>query len=223
MQSNTIQERMLRAMRPAGQAVKPEGWQQQKSANMRQRLVDAAIDRLVENGYIGLTTAAVAERCAVSRGAMHHHFPTRLELVSAVVEQVFYQRMRAFLDDYFAGLAERGDELLIEIACQQHWKSAQSREYAAYLELAVAARTDAELAQFFNPAARRYDEVWASEMIEAFPQWRDKWEMMKLASDFTLALHMGMVLHEPIFGNGDRMEALQAMLVRVLQRHYEQR
>lgn len=223
MQSNTIQERMLRAMRPAGQAVKPEGWQQQKSANMRQRLVDAAIDRLVENGYTGLTTAAVAERCAVSRGAMHHHFPTRLELVSAVVEQVFYQRMRAFLDDYFAGLAERGDELLIEIACQQHWKSAQSREYAAYLELAVAARTDAELAQSFNPAARRYDEVWASEMIEAFPQWRDKWEMMKLASDFTLALHMGMVLHEPIFGNGDRMEALQAMLVRVLQRHYEQR
>lgn len=223
MQSNTIQERMLRAMRPAGQAVKPEGWQQQKSANMRQRLVDAAIDRLVENGYTGLTTAAVAERCAVSRGAMHHHFPTRLELVSAVVEQVFYQRMRAFLDDYFAGLAERGDELLIEIACQQHWKSAQSREYAAYLELAVAARTDAELAQFFNPAARRYDEVWASEMIEAFPQWRDKWEMMKLASDFTLALHMGMLLHEPIFGNGDRMEALQAMLVRVLQRHYEQR
>lgn len=223
MQSKDIQDRMLRAMRPADHGERPERWQQQKSAIMRQRLVDAAIVRLVENGYTGLTTAAVAERCAVSRGAMHHHFPTRIDLVAAVIDHVFYQRMRSFLEGYFAGLAERGEELLVEIACQQHWKSAQSREYAAYLELAVAARTDAELAQFFNPAARRYDEVWTSEMIEAFPQWRDQWDLMKLASDFTMALHMGMLLHEPVFGAGDRTERLQAMLVSVLQQHYADR
>ena len=195
-----MQKRMLSAMRPSGLGEEPARWQQQKSARTRQRLVEAAIDCLVEGGYSRLTTLAVAERTRVSRGAMHHHFPTRMDLVAAVVEHVFYGRMRLFLEDYLSSLASGSEAEMLEIAAAAHWRSVHTREYAAYLELAVASRTDQELDQFFGPVARRYDEVWIAEMIESFPQWRDQWEQMKLASDLVSVMHMGLLLQQPIYG-----------------------
>jgi AcrR family transcriptional regulator len=210
-----MKARMLDAMLPAGQGEEPARWQQQKSARTRLRLIEAATDCLVEGGYSGLTTQAVAERTGASRGAMHHHFPTRLALAAAVVEHVFYERMRLFLEDYLSSRARGSEADQLEIATAAHWRSVQTREYAAYLELAVAARTDRELDQFFGPVARRFDEVWITEMIESFPHWRDQWEQMKRASDFVSALHMGLLLQQPIYGE-ERTNRLHALTGQVL-------
>ncbi|MEO0033879.1 MAG: hypothetical protein RIS94_3637 [Pseudomonadota bacterium] len=214
-----MQTRMLEAMRPSGMAARPARWQQQKSARTRQRLIEAAIECLVQGGYVGLTTQAVAERTGVSRGAMHHHFPTRMELVSAVVEHVFYERMRLFLEDYLGEVARGAVGELVEIAAAAHWRSVQTREYAAYLELAVAARTDTELHGFFGPVEKRFDEVWIGEMIESFPQWRDQWETMKLANDLVTATHMGLLLQRNALGE-ERTDAVHALVNRVLDRLY---
>ncbi|KMS60368.1 TetR family transcriptional regulator [Novosphingobium barchaimii LL02] len=223
MKAQSLQDRMLSALSPEMHAQPPEKWQQRKSALMRERLVSAAIDCLVEGGYPGLTTAAVATACEVSRGAMHHHFQTRMELVSAVVEHAVYHRMRTFLADYFEAVSRRVEEPMIEMAVEAHWRSVQTRDYAAWVELAVAARTDGELAAIFEPAARRYDAVWTSEMIEAFPQWREDWDNLKLAHDFTSAIHMGMLLHAPVFGTGERLERLRHFAARTMQRLSEER
>lgn len=223
MKNEALRDRMLSALWPGHDAEPPAKWQQRKSVKMRERLVSAAVDCLIEGGYPGLTTAAVAGRCKVSRGAMHHHFQTRLELVTSVVEHVVYHRMRAFLADYVDSVANREDERIIELACEAHWRSVQTREYAAYLELATAARTDPELATIFEPAARRYDEIWTSEMIEAFPQWRDRWDMLKLAHDFISAMHMGMILHSHVSGTGERMERLRHFASRTMQELYDRR
>lgn len=219
MTGSTTKTRVLHALLPAGQGAPPARWQQQKSARTRLRIVEAAIDCLVEGGYSGLTTQAVAERTGVSRGAMHHHFATRMDLVGAVIEHVFYQRMRLYLEDYLAEMAQAADADRLEIATAAHWRSLRTREYAAYLELAVAARTDTELDQFFEPVARRYDEVWIAEMIEAFPHWRDQWEQMKLASDFVTALHMGLLLQQPVFGEA-RIKRTQRLADEVLRLVY---
>jgi len=216
MTVEALQDRMLRAINPAHNSSPPKRWQQRKSAETRAKLVEAGVECLVSSGYAGLTTAAVAESCKVSRGTMHHHFATRLELVAAVVEHVFHQRMARFLDDYFSALTDRGDEQMIEVACEAHWRSVQTREYAAYLELAAAARTDAELAALFEPASRRYDDVWTREMIEAFPQWRTHWDALKLANDFTLAIHMGLLLHRPIFADEDRLDRVRKVATEVV-------
>lgn len=222
MNAQSLQDRMLSALAPELHAGPPEKWQQRKSAKMRERLVSAAIDCLVSGGYPGLTTAAVATASDVSRGAMHHHFQTRMELVSAVVEQVVYHRMRTFLDDYFEAVKLRQGEAMVEIACNVHWRSVQTREFAAWLELAVAARTDAELAAIFEPAAQRYDAIWRSEMIEAFPHWREDWDNLKLAHDFTSAIHMGMLLQAPVFGP-ERIERLRDFAAATMQRLSEER
>ncbi|MFT4056517.1 MAG: TetR/AcrR family transcriptional regulator [Novosphingobium sp.] len=227
MKAQDLQDRMLSALMPElharlPESAAPEKWQQRKSALMRDRLVGAAIECLVASGYPGLTTAAVAAACEVSRGAMHHHFATRMELVSAVVDHVVYHRMRTFLADYFDAVSRRTDEPMIELACDAHWRSVQTADYAAWLELALAARTDAELAAIFEPAARRYDAIWSSEMIEAFPQWQEDWANMKLAHDFTSAMHAGMLLHRPIFDD-TRLDRLRRFAARTMQRLSEER
>lgn len=220
MPGSTMQKRMLAAMRPTPLADEPVRWQQRKSAQTRLKMLEAAVDCLVSGGYAGLTTAQVAERAAVSRGAMHHHFATRIELVAAVVDHIFYQRIRLFLDDYLAAMAQRGDEELIDLATQAHWRSVQTREYAAYLELAVAARTDPELDAAFEPAARRYDEVWTAEMIESFPQWQDQWRAMKLGSDFAIAVHSGLLMHRPVFGP-ERIEQVLKLTIATVRGLYD--
>ena len=210
-----MKKRMLNAMLPSGLGEEPARWQQQKSARTRLRLIEAATDCLVESGYSGLSTQAVAERTHISRGTMHHHFPTRMELVAAVVEHVFYERMRLFLEDYLAEMAGGFEADLVEIATNAHWRSVLTREFSAYLELAVAARTDPELDHFFGPVARRYDEVWIGEMIESFPQWRDQWEQMKLANDLVSVAHIGLLLLQPVYGQ-ERIERIQTLTAQVL-------
>lgn len=219
MAGTTMQKRMLAAMRPNGTGSEPARWQQRKSAQTRLKMLEASLDCLVEGGYQGLTTAKVAERAAVSRGAMHHHFATRIDLVAALVEHIFYQRMRLFLEDYLATVAQRRDAELIDLANEAHWRSVQTREYAAWLELAVAARTDAELNAAFEPAARRFDEVWTAEMIESFPQWKDQWDAMKLGNDFAIAVHSGLLLHRPVFGQ-ERIKSVLALTMTAIRGLY---
>lgn len=186
---------MLAAMRPEGPDGESSRWQEQKSARTRRKLIEAGIDCLLDGGYSALSTAEVVERSKVSRGAMHHHFATRIEFVAALIEHVFYERLRLFLDDYLKALRQSRSELeTLEIAAEAHWRSTQTREYEASLQLAVAARSDSELGRFYDPIARRFDDVWIGEMIEAFPQWKDRWETMKLANDLVSSVHLGLLV-----------------------------
>jgi hypothetical protein len=141
-----------------------------------------------------------------------------MDLVEAVVEHVFYGRMRLFLEE-LSSLARSSEAEMLEIAAAAHWRSVHTREYSAYLELAVAARTDQELDQFFGPVARRYDEVWIAEMIKSFPQWRDQWEQMKLASDLVSVVHVGLLLQQPVYGEA-RAQRLHKLTDEVLRLIY---
>ena len=49
---------------------------------MRQRLLEATVDCLVEHGWSGTSTTLVSQRAGVSRGAQLHHFPTKNDLVA---------------------------------------------------------------------------------------------------------------------------------------------
>ena len=124
--------------------------QAERSAATQARLLDAALECLVELGYAGTTTTVVAERAGVSRGAQLHHFPTRAALVAAAVEHL-YARLT---DAYQAGFARRprGADRL-RAAIDLLWSMFTEPRYAAVLELFTAARTDRRAAR--PPAADR--------------------------------------------------------------------
>ena len=63
--------------------------QQARSAELVSAILTAAIQVLAQEGAARFTTARVAERAGVSRGAAQHHFPTREKLITATLEQVF--------------------------------------------------------------------------------------------------------------------------------------
>ncbi len=56
------------------------------SEGAREALVDAAHGLFMERDYDDVSTAEILERSGVSRGALYHHFPTKLDLFRAVWE-----------------------------------------------------------------------------------------------------------------------------------------
>ena len=60
----------------------------ERRAATRDALLSAAIAVISESGYASTTTNLIAERAGVTRGALQYHFPSREEMVVAVIDHV---------------------------------------------------------------------------------------------------------------------------------------
>ena len=69
--------------------------QAERSQETQERITSAAIEVLRQNGYAGFRVADVAEEAGISRGAQTHHFPSKRDLILAVVTVLFDQAMEA--------------------------------------------------------------------------------------------------------------------------------
>lgn len=109
---------------------------------MRQRLLEATIECLVEEGWSGTSTTSVSERAGVSRGAQLHHFPTKNDLVIAAVEHLWRNRDREYRAA-MTSLAPGPDRVrdVVQVLGEQF----SSEMFDAALELWVAARSDPAL------------------------------------------------------------------------------
>lgn len=208
---NEIRQRVLDKVRPDSFAAEDARWQQRKGGQTRIRLFEAAIDCLVENGYSRLSIGEVCKRSGVSRGAMHHHFSDKMQLVSALTEYILYKRMDLFISDYFEALGSEEDFTIK--ATELHWKSVQTREYAAYIEIVVAARTDRQLSEIVIPLSQRFDRVWHDEMVVHFPQWQGRIVALQLVSDFVMSAHLGLLLNLHTFDDPNRVEKVYDLIV----------
>ena len=108
----------------------------------RRRLLDAAVEELLEHGYIGLTTPAVARRAGVSRGAQQNYFPHKTTLVAEAVRHLALRQceeLRERVAEVPRGRArvQAGLDILFE--------QYSGPLFAAVVELSLAARDDAEL------------------------------------------------------------------------------
>ena len=119
---------------------------------MRERLLTACVDLLIEKGWSGTSTTLVSQRAGVSRGAQLHHFPSKGALVVAAVE--WLAELRA---EELASLAEglpaaQGRTRAVVQALGDHFAGAV---FTAALELWVAARTDPDLLAVVGPLEQR--------------------------------------------------------------------
>jgi len=118
--------------------------QEQRSAEMRVRLLDATIECLVEYGYAGTTTPRVAEKAGVTRGAQVHHFPSKTDLVIAAIRHLAAKRAEAAIREM--GTVTTSDNP-IAAALNLIWDIHQGPIFVATVELWVAGRTDPTLAR----------------------------------------------------------------------------
>lgn len=137
--------------------------QPERTAATRGALLEATVEVLAERGYAGTSTTEIARRAGVSRGAQLHHFPAKLDLVSAALDHVFAEREAAFRAR-FAELpeADRNQAGAVEVLAEV----GQGSHQLAVLELLNAARTDDGL----RPLARRVLQDYESAVTGVFAE-----------------------------------------------------
>src|ERR1700733_1600685 len=96
----------------------PIGWQAQKSESTRTLIIEAAIKCLVDLGYARTTTTVIAQKAGLSRGAMLHHFPSKMGIIRAAVDYLHAKRLRAFRKAMAKGPTD-GDPLRLGV--ESYW------------------------------------------------------------------------------------------------------
>jgi AcrR family transcriptional regulator len=146
---------------------RPRLTQDEKTAETRRRLLDAAIFCLVDRGYANTTTSEVAERAGLSRGAQLYHFPKKEELLTSAVEHLF-QLMFNELREKVRELINDGDRRSTTIDLL--WSVFNGPLETAWLELVVASRTDTYLRDSVRAVNNRIGEFVDKTFKELFPK-----------------------------------------------------
>jgi AcrR family transcriptional regulator len=122
--------------------------QAERSAATSASLIDATIAILYEKGYAATSTTLVAQQAGVSRGAMLHHFPTKVHLMAAAVYAIYASDIAAYQATLNA-VGDSHDRLyrLIDTA----WSCFRSPGGIAQTEIWMAARSDPDLAAAVIP------------------------------------------------------------------------
>jgi len=167
------------------------GWQAQKSASTRTQIIEAAIRCFVDYGYSRTTTTLIAETAGLSRGAMLHHFPSKLAVVRAAVEHLHAKRLRAFRKAVTKPSADRDH---VRQSVEAYWSHVRHPMFVAFFELAVAARTDKELAAILRPAQEAFEKEWHRQAVEVFPEWQGRGDKFDLALDISRYVLEGMAI-----------------------------
>ena len=169
--------------------------QAERRATTRARILDCAAECLLEVGYPGTTITQVQQRAGLARGTVQHHFPTRHELVTAVVAHVAEARLEQFRRSA-ASVPADSDRLqaLVDLA----WQDLNSRDFFTVLELWVAARTDAALrdrlvaeeGRFFAEIGTVYAELLSGSTVPM----RHVETLVQFTIDFLTGLSMTTML-----------------------------
>jgi AcrR family transcriptional regulator len=117
--------------------------QAERSSETQRRLVEAAIGCLHRLGYSATSVLLVAQEAGVTRGAMVHHYPTKVDLMLDVVRRVFDEE-RLRYRDAFEKIADLRERALATPRIL--WDVLSRPSGVAVLEIMMGSRSDAALA-----------------------------------------------------------------------------
>jgi AcrR family transcriptional regulator len=142
---------------------KRSGPHAQRTAQMRQRLCEAATACLHRVGYAATTVQLVTEEANVSRGAMLHHYPTKVDLMVAVAEYAAEKQNR-YVRWRLSRVPEGMDRYMA--ITQATWEATTQPWAIALLELMMASRSDPSLGERFPAVlealeSRQREDVWS--------------------------------------------------------------
>jgi AcrR family transcriptional regulator len=198
-------------------SVKPRLTQAQRRRNTQDRVLNAVLDILAEDGYARLTTTSVAARAGVSRGAQENYFRTKTDLIAAATSYAMDAASRQAVKS--AGEARASTDPL-EAFLADGRAFFLSRTYRAMVELALAGRSDRALSRIHRNAfvtfRRDLDKVWIGTLCDAgFPR-----AVVEEFVELTVYLLRGMALTEIILPQrlapGPLMRKWHALAARTL-------
>lgn len=167
------------------------GWQARKSAATRDQIIGSATRCIVELSYSKTTMMKISEKAGLSRGATLHHFPSKMDIIRAVVENLHDKRIQAFRRA-ISEIPKGAD--MAHLAVQAYSANVNHPIYIALFELSVAARTDKELRDILHPAQRAFDREWYETAWDLFPEWHSDRRSFDLALNLCQQLMEGMAI-----------------------------
>jgi AcrR family transcriptional regulator len=186
---------MALSKQPGSAAVVEKTWQQTKSENTRSAILDAAIDCFYQLGYGNTTTEKVANAAGVSRGAMLHHFPSRVDLIRAAVQHLNAKRLKMF-EEAELKINEGAEHTRVSEGIDAYWEQLHSPLFTVFHELYVASRTDVDLQEVLVPAMREFEGSWAKVASSLFPD-------LALSEKFSTANMLSLYLLEGMAVRGE--------------------
>jgi AcrR family transcriptional regulator len=127
------------------QATRPRRSQEERSAETRERLLEATIECLLKYGYAGTTTPRIAELAGLTRGAQVHHFGSKNDLMLAAVQHLAAKRTTGAIAQFGGDLLAADDPLGAVLALL--WDIHAPPIFIPIAELWVAGRTDPALSR----------------------------------------------------------------------------
>lgn len=125
--------------------------QAERSELMRQRLLAAAAEILRDKGYANLRTDDVARVAKVSRGALHHHFPTKDDLILALTSYLMQRSLQHGSANASAALTAADP---IEAMIRDAYSFFMTPEFSIFIDLVVVSVKNPSLRQHIKQASR---------------------------------------------------------------------
>ena len=139
--------------------------QEERSAETRQKLIEAAIGAICELGLSAATTTIIAERAGLTRGALQYHFESRFVLLSAVID-----RLSAIISSEMSLLAnalpseEHTLDRRLDEAIRAYWQIYNSNTFLAVLTIFLGVRNNpthyVPLQRHMQAFYRLNDDLW---------------------------------------------------------------
>lgn len=202
------------------ESIKERQTQAERRRTTRGRILQTAFDCLYELGYARTTMAEVCRRAGVSRGTVLHHFPTTADLVTAAADYVLERRLAQFREAFTDSGADRAGS-----AVDLLWSMVRGPTFYAWLELLVAARTDAALRGRLRDIASRFSAAVDATFAELFPGVTASIPMARAAPSFAFAVLNGLA-QDQILDNAehtDEIVGVLKMMARALEAQHEAR
>lgn len=124
-------------VKPDGSSTNPE-----RSAATKAKLIAATIEALHRYGYAATTTILVAKIANVSRGAMLHHYPNKVALILACMEETYEAEM-AYYRQELTPISDPVERVLRLLDAA--WECFKSPAGVARTEIWMATRSDTDL------------------------------------------------------------------------------
>lgn len=187
----------------------PRRSQAQRREQTIAKLVQATIDCLVDLGYSGTTTAAIAQQAGLSQGAIFRHFDSRQALLIQSMEDVADRFIQSYREQAMLLRQQHKEDLMVALHALRNVVS--SREQIAWFEVQQAARTDQALCQAFRPVFLRNQEENVALGKALFPDTLAKLPMNEQLIQLLILMFHGQTLDAHIEQNPDKEQEMLAL------------
>lgn len=176
----------------------------EQHAATHERLLEVAVQVLIDEGVARTTTLEVQKRAGASRGALLHHFPTHAALLSATVTRLVQMNETAVWEEAKA-LSPVADP--VERTIRTLANAFSHPSFAAELELWAVARTDQPLRESLRIVERQARESRDRVLEELFSPLAAN-PRMKLVAELSTEFIRGLTLAEILRRDPSKREKL---------------